>query len=225
MWRLSRDWIAGALLVLVGLLLLAERQARALVPFIPLAAGVCLLAVSFVVRWPGLLVSAGALIGVGLGVLMARGSDPQIAAAAFLVCVGCGLLVAWILGVLLRLRELRWRPLLAGSSFVAAGVVVYALGIGPTLLELTVGWWPVLLIGIGAFLLAGARSRAGVVDSHDDETARVPITRTAHVGGGYAQPPDWAHDEPLPLEPEQHHDDATDGTETAWDGWAAREEG
>jgi hypothetical protein len=234
MWRLSRDWIAGALLVLVGLLLLAERHAPALVPVIPLAAGVCLLAAGLLVRWPGLLVSAGVLIGVGLGVLVARGSSPEVAASAFLVCIGAGLLMAWLLAVLLRVHELRWRPLLAGLGFVAAGALVYVLGIGPTLLTLTVGWWPVLLIAIGAVLLAGARARARAAHEVDDETARVLMAHVAHdregsaqtpggfahTSGGYAQTPDWAHDQPPPLDPEQQHDAAGDDSETSWDSEA-----
>ena len=232
MWRLSRDWVAGALLVLVGLLLLAERHAPALVPVIPLAAGVCLLAAALVVHWPGLLISAGALIGVGLGVLVARGSSPEVAASAFLVCIGGGLLMAWVLAMLLRVHALRWRALLAGAGFIMAGAVVYALGIGPTLLTLTIGWWPLVLIAIGAVLLAGARARAGdgPFDDRDDDTARVPVVvvpkdhgsdAQTSDHGGYAATPDWLHDQPPPLGPEHDQDDTTEGTETAWDGRAA----
>ena len=227
MWRLSRDWIAGALLVLVGLLLLAERHAPALVPVIPLAAGVCLLALALVIHWPGLLLSAGALIGVGLGVLVARGSSPEVAAAAFLVCIGGGLLMAWVLAMLLRVHALRWRALLAGAGFIVAGAVVYALGIGPTLLTLTIGWWPVVLIAIGAVLLAGARARAGdgPFGDRDDDTARVPmVDRTPRPRWlRAAARPRWVtprrptgHMTSLPpLGPEHEQDDATEGTETA----------
>ena len=230
MWRLSRDWIAGALLVLVGLLLLAERHAPALVPVIPLAAGLCLLALALLIHWPGLLLSAGVLIGVGLGVLVARGSSPEVAAAAFLVCIGGGLLMTWALAMLLRVHALRWRALLAGTGFIIAGAVVYALGIGPTLLTLTIGWWPVVLIVIGAVLLAGARARAGDggFAYNDDDTAMVPMAtvprdRAAYADdtghSGYVQAPDWSHDQPPALTPEQDHDDLTEGTETTWDGW------
>jgi hypothetical protein len=161
---------------------------------------------------------------------VARGSSPEAAASVFLVCIGSGLLMAWLLGVLLRVHELRWRPLLAGLGFVAAGVIVYVLGIGPTLLTLTIGWWPLLLIAIGAILLAGARARAGDVHDVDDETARVPMAHAPldHGGGdaqrsdrgGYAQTPDWAHDQPPPLDPEQQHHAVADDTETSWDSEA-----
>lgn len=226
MWRLNRDWIAGALLLFVGVLVLGRELFPDLVPLVPLLAGGLVLSVFLIVRAPATLVTGGVLVGVGIGVLVARGSSPAIGAAGVLACIGAGFLLVWVLGEVLGLHEMRLWPLVPGLGLVAAAVAVYALDLGESLLRIAIDWWPLLPIAVGVWLMIGARSQMhehepedetsrhpGIASPHDREeqslreeiAARVAAAERARAGNGGSDHDTsaeaTAHDQPHPLDP------------------------
>jgi hypothetical protein len=156
--RVDRDWIAGSLLVVLGVVLLGERVAPELVPLLPLVIGLAALVLFFIVRSGPLLVLGGVLTGLGIGVLIARGSGSDLAAAGFLGSIGVGFLLAWIIGLWQRVPRMRWWPFVVGVALVALGVVVGALGIGPKAMQVAIDWWPLAVIALGAYLLWAVRA-------------------------------------------------------------------
>lgn len=175
MWRLDREWISGVLILVVGLVVLGERLVPDLVPVLPLAAGIVVLGVFFVLRTPGVLVTGSVLTGVGLGVLVARGSSQTLATPGFVASIGAGFLLAWVLGLLLGVRAVRTWPLIPGIGLLALAALLYVLDIGPEVLRLTARWWPLALVVIGALLMLGARQRVLLGGAgHEDETSGYP---------------------------------------------------
>jgi hypothetical protein len=93
------------------------------------------------------------MTGLGIGVLIARGSASELAAAGFVGSIGAGLLLAWGLGLVARIPGLRWWPLVGGLAFVGLAVVIGALGVGPQLMRIATDWWPAAVIALGGYLL------------------------------------------------------------------------
>ncbi|MEA2623179.1 MAG: hypothetical protein QOH61_2089 [Chloroflexota bacterium] len=175
------------MLVVVGLLLLGDRLFPDLVPVVPLALGLALLAAFLVGRSVGALVNGSVTVGVGVGVLVVTGGGSDFGAAGFLVSVAGGFYLCWVLGLIFDVPAVRWWPVVPGSLFLAAGAVVYTAGLGAPLLRFAVDWWPALLVGMGGYLLLHARlrNRAAV----DDETSTVPTGVASSVGSsGVAHP-------------------------------------
>jgi hypothetical protein len=185
--RLNRDWVAGVILVTVGLLLLGQRLVPALVPIVPLLPGLALLGMFLITRSVGALVNGCVLVGVGVGVLVVTNGTSDFGAAGFLVALAGGFYLIWILGLLFDVKSVRWWPVVPGSLLLALGAVVYTAKMGDPLLRFAVDWWPGLLIIVGAYMLLHARlrSRADV----DEETSTVPVgTPSAAGSSGVAHP-------------------------------------
>lgn len=173
MWRAGRDWLAGAVLVFVGLLLLAERRLPDLVPVIPLVVGLLLLGLFLVRRSAAVLVLGCVLTGAGVGVLVDRESS-SLSGIAFPASVAAGFLVAWLAGLVLGIRALRAWPLVAALAAGALAAAVAIGGVGEEVRRLAVAWWPLAVIALGLVLLASARlGRRGV--HPDDDTRPVAI--------------------------------------------------
>jgi hypothetical protein len=170
--RLNRDWVAGAMLLVVGFLLLGDRLYPELVPIAPLGLGLCLLAIFLVGRSAGALLDGSVSLGIGVGILVVRGGDADFGAAGFLISVSGGFYLAWVLGLLFNIREVRWWPVVPGSLFLAAGAAAYAAGMGRSLLRIAVDWWPALLVAMGAYLILGERLRTR--STPEEETSEVP---------------------------------------------------
>lgn len=180
MGRLSRDWVAGMMLLVVGLLLLGERLFPDLVPFVPLALGLALLGVFLLGRSAGALVNGSVTVGIGVGVLVVKGGNPDFGAAGFIISVAGGFYLAWVLGLIFNIPSVRWWPIVPGSLLLALGAVVYTAKMGKPLVDAAVDWWPALLAIMGVYLLFHARLRARL--AVDDETSTIPTG----VAGGLA---------------------------------------
>ncbi len=153
----SRDWIAGALLVIVGSFFLAERLVPGLERFIPLLVGLALIGLFLVTRAMGALVPGGVLSGVGVGAVVASQPDSPYGGGAFLISTGAGFLVVALLAAIYQLREARAWPLVPGSLLIATGVVVIASNQGQAMLEAARTWWPLALLLVGGWVLVGAQ--------------------------------------------------------------------
>jgi hypothetical protein len=146
----SRDPLLGgiALIVIGGLLLVAQ-----FVPdvsrYIPLAIGLGLAALFVAKRDYGLLIAAGVVTGVGVGIVIASTAPGDLAGAGFLLALGSGFLAIWAVSYALRMRERHWWPLVPGLILVTIGAALAAGGGALALLN----YWPVILIAIGLLLL------------------------------------------------------------------------
>ncbi len=184
---LNRDWIIGAMLLLVGFERLGNRLFPDLVTIVPLLVGLGLLGLFFLMRSLGPLVAGGVISGLGLGILVATRGSPDVGAAGFLISLAGGFYLAWILGLVFDVREVRWWPVVPGSLLLAAGAVVYTAGLGVQLLQVAVDWWPLVPIVTGLYLLLSARLRARFAE--EDETSQVPAVSGAPT---LPRPPDPA---------------------------------
>src|SRR3954453_5157668 len=103
---LHRDWIAGTMLVVAGLFILGNRLFPDLLPVMPLIVGLLLLALFFLTRSAWSAVAGSVLVGVGIGVLVVKGSDPDVGTGGFFVSLAGGFFLAWILGLMFNIRSL-----------------------------------------------------------------------------------------------------------------------
>lgn len=159
MVRLSRDWVAGGILLIVGGFLLALEHLPDLAFLIPLLIGLGLLGAFLLLHMPALLTSGSVITGVGVGILTGAQGSPDFGGAGVLVSVGGGFLLLSLLGTLFEVPSVRAWPLAPGVALVAVGVVIYAAGLGAEMLELATRWWPAVLLVMGIYLLLAARLR------------------------------------------------------------------
>lgn len=183
MARISRDWVAGGTLLIVGAFLLAVEFLPNLAFLMPLLIGLGLLGAFLMVRSPALLGAGGVITGIGVGILTATQGSPDFGGAGVLVSVGGGFLLVSLFGTMFGISAVRSWPLIPGLALIALGTVIYAAGLGAEMLDVSARGWPVLLVVVGAYLLLAARlrlplygERALHADTVSDETdASVPV--------------------------------------------------
>lgn len=185
MARISRDWVAGGILLSVGAFLLALEILPALAFLMPLLIGLALLGVFLLVRSPSLLSAGGVITGVGVGILTAAQGSPDFGGAGVLVSVGGGFLLVWLFGAMFGIPAVRSWPLVPGLGSMALGALIYAAGLGEEILDIAARGWPVLLVVVGGYLLLAARlrlplhgegaARAGAVSDETDATVPVSV--------------------------------------------------
>lgn len=149
----NREWIGGAVLILLGLFFLVARFVPTIVPYIVLLVGLGLLGLFAVTRAYGVLIPAGIVTGVGTGIVLAARTSGQASGAVFMLSLGAGFLAVWVLGVLFRVRENHWWPLIPGGILTLIGVALAGSGTAQALLELLGNWWPLILIVVGGWLV------------------------------------------------------------------------
>lgn len=161
------EWIGGAVLIFIGAVLLIGREVQDLGRYIPLIIGVGLLGLFLVTRAYGALVPGGIVTGVGAGIVL--DDQPGAPAGVFLVALGLGFVSIWLIGLLFRLRENHWWPIIPGGILLLVGGAEYAGTQGRQALELFELLWPVLLIAIGLLVVIRAfLGRDRTADAVDD---------------------------------------------------------
>jgi hypothetical protein len=168
----SRDWIAGALLVIVGAFFLAERLVPGLERFIPLLVGLALVGLFLVTRSAGALVPGGVLTGVGIGTLIATQPDSPYGGSAFLVSMGAGFILVSALAAMFGIRDARAWPLVPGSVLITIGVIIIASDQGRPVLEFAETWWPLVLVLVGGWVLSARTGTARARPTTTPGTAR-----------------------------------------------------
>lgn len=174
MWRAGRERLAGAGLVLAGLLALAERAAPDLLPYLPGAIGLLLLVGALALRSSSLLVAGGLLAGAGAGLLVARSAEPALALPAVLAGAGAGLLGAAVIAFLLRIDGRRRRVVLSGALLVGIAVLIPATDRSIALGRLLAAWWPAALVVAGALVWLRAQPDLAGPDDETIEWSPVP---------------------------------------------------
>ena len=154
--------VAGAILLTIGLLTLAANIFKSGIElYLVLGIGLVFLVASLTARQVGLLIPAGILIGIGSGIIVTQAIGNTLTedgkGGLFMLLFSMG----WMLIALLSLvipdedgtRHFMWWPLIPGGILAAIGGMILQ---GETGLKV-LGWigqgWPVVLIGIGLYLL------------------------------------------------------------------------
>src|SRR4051794_9341300 len=123
------------MLVVAGLFILGNRLFPDLLPVMPLIVGLLLLALFFLTRSAWSAVAGSVLVGVGIGVLVVKGSDPDVGTGGFFVSLAGGFFLAWILGLMFNIRSLRWWPLVPGFLLLVLGAVVTSGHMGKDVID------------------------------------------------------------------------------------------
>ncbi len=154
--------IAGVALILIGALLLIAQitQSANLGLLIPAALGVIFLVWGLVTRTFGLVIPGSILVGIGLGISLITGpysameSDAQ--GGVFMLAFAGGWLLMCLLSPLTT-SGFQWWPLIPGGIIGAIGLALASGGFGMQLLQIIGYGWPLILVGIGIYLLLKRR--------------------------------------------------------------------
>ena len=154
-------WVAGLVLVAIGGLLLLGRWVPDAGEYVVLAIGLVLLVVFFATGEYGFLVPGGIISGIGAGIPLATAYEGQLGGGLFLIAMAVGFLLIWILGLLFRVREHHWWPLVPGLILGTLGASLTAGERGRGIADAIAAGWPALLVVAGVLMLFGAfRHRA-----------------------------------------------------------------
>jgi hypothetical protein len=155
--RRAHEGFVGVALVLIGMLLLATTFARAEIFGLLLlpALGIVFLTWGVATRQQGLIIPGGILSGVGFGTLMIetvwRHVSTNQQGGIVLVFLGLGFLIITPLS-LLTTRTHLW-PLFVGGILLLIGTLLLLGNTGVLIVEWSGKLWPVVLVGIGVWLI------------------------------------------------------------------------
>ena len=151
-------WIAGIALIAIGVLVLVAQFSKSELLgllFLP-GLGLIFLLWGSAVRSVGLLIPGGVLSGIGLGAYLMEGPlsylEDEAEGAVFLLSFAFGWALITLLSALVC-REVHWWPLIPGGIMALIGSALLVGGPALTALEWTGKVWPLILIGLGAYLL------------------------------------------------------------------------
>jgi hypothetical protein len=160
-----RGWIAGGILILIGVVALLQQFASfPQLLFLP-GLGLIFLAWGLMTRKTGLLIPGGVLAGLGLGAYLVESPFAFLGDPAKGGVVLLGMAAGWGLISLLSLitegngKWIVW-PLIPGGILALLGGTLMAGQPGLQVLEYVGKGWPVVLIAIGLYLLLRRRDAA-----------------------------------------------------------------
>jgi len=152
--------VAGIALIGIGLLVFAAQFVNAELLFLPLL-GLIFLAWGIAVRHVGFIIPGGIVSSIGVATMLlegpAQGLSDNAEGGIFFLCFAAGWLLIAMLGEYWTRQTARWALIPSGiMALLATGLLV-----GGTALQMlsAVGrvfgmWWPLGLIGLGAYLFA-----------------------------------------------------------------------
>lgn len=147
--------MAGLVISGIGLFFLANQLDSNIGRFVTLFIGLALLAVFVVKREYGFLVPGSILTGVGIGIVLDSAASGDAESGVMMLAIAGGFLGIWVLGSLYRLPQNHWWPLIPGGILTLIGLVQLTRTDVAGAMRL----WPILLILLGAFVLAKAITR------------------------------------------------------------------
>ncbi len=152
-------WVAGLVLVALGGFLLLDRFLPNAGEYIVLAVGLILLIVFLATGEYGFLVPGGIVTGIGAGIPLTTVYAGQLGGGLFLIAMGAGFALIWVLAMVLRMHERHPWPLVPAvilatiGAYVASEDTRYAI-------SGTIGTaWPVILVVGGLLLMLGSLRR------------------------------------------------------------------
>ena len=147
--------MAGLVIAGIGLFFLAGQIEPDIGRFATMFIGLALLAVFVITREYGFLVPGSILTGIGIGIVLDTAASGQAESGVMMLSLAGGFLGIWVIGSIYRLSQNHWWPLIPGGILTIIGLVQ----ISETDVVETLRLWPILLIVLGAFLLAKAITR------------------------------------------------------------------
>lgn len=147
--------MAGLVIAGLGLFFLAGQLEPDIGRFVPLFIGLALLAVFVVTRQYGFLVPGAILTGVGIGIVIDAAATGNAESGVMMLSIAGGFLAIWVLGSVYRLPQNHWWPLIPGGILTLIGLVQ----LSRTEVVGAIGLWPVILIIVGALVLARTITR------------------------------------------------------------------
>jgi len=158
--RLTGSLIGGIILILLGLFALLESQLHFdLGMFVLPILGIAFLAWGLLSRSSGLLIPGGVLLGIGTGVFLADGLFSYLPDEQNAGVILCAFAAGWVLTSLLSIvverdaRKMMWWPLIPAAVLALVGASILLDGIFSSVLNLLSLVWPIVLIGIGLYLI------------------------------------------------------------------------
>jgi hypothetical protein len=157
----NRGWIGGAFLIVIGVMSLLGQFVKddgVAFLFLP-ALAVLFLVWGAVTRQPGLLIPAGILGGVGLGTFLERatpGLRGESGAAVIVLSLALGFAAITLFTRVFTGRAHWWALLVAGILAVVGGALL-AGGAALELLKVAGQAWPLILIGLGIYIILQRR--------------------------------------------------------------------
>ena len=159
----TRDWIiAGIALIAIGaVVFLAQisNQPELSWVIVPVL-GLIFLIWGLAARSIGLIIPGGILSGIGLGLyfMLQSGIDRPDASGAgiFLLCFAGGWAMISLLSLVTQ-EGFQWWPLIPGGIIGVIGLALLGGGFGQELLKVAGYAWPLILVGIGIYLLLRGR--------------------------------------------------------------------
>lgn len=170
--RPTRGWIGGAFLIAIGVLSLLGQFMKdgwLGLLFLP-ALALIFLIWGAVTRKEGFLIPAGILGGVSLGTFLERatpGLAGEATGAVFVLSLALGFAVITPLTAVICGRAQWWALLVAGILALVGGALL-AGGAALDMLVLAGQAWPLILIGLGIYIIV---QRRGSGDSGDSGSA------------------------------------------------------
>ena len=154
--------IAGIALIAIGaVVFLAQisNQPELTWVIVPVL-GLIFLIWGLVARSIGLIIPGGILSGIGLGLyfMLQSGIDRPDASSAgiFLLCFAGGWAMISLLSLVTQ-EGFQWWPLIPGGIIGVIGLALLGGGFGQELLKVAGYAWPLILVGIGIYLLLRGR--------------------------------------------------------------------
>lgn len=147
-------WVGGVVLIIIGLALLVGQVVPDVGDYAALIVGFALLALFLVTRNPGALIGGSIVTGIGAGIAIDT-AYPGSAGSWVPLGLGLGFLGIWFLGLLFRMPEARFWPLIPGGVLVFVGLAA----VGGSAADLLRYAWPVALIVLGLLVILRAWRR------------------------------------------------------------------
>lgn len=149
--RTRRAVTAGAILILVGIGLLALQLAEGFGEWIVLLLiGGAFLVAYFLRRSYGLLIPGCILVGLGLGSI-GKNTIPGVGDFTQ-IGLGIGFIAIYVIDRIYRNPQTHWWPLIPGGILIATGIAT----LSPNLRQLWDKGWPLLLVLAGLILIGAA---------------------------------------------------------------------
>lgn len=154
--------VIGAILVTIGILnLLATLLRPEIEMYLVLAVGVVFLVAGLAAHSRGLLIPGGIVSGVGAGIIVLEQFGSMLSengkGGLFLLIFSLGWLLISLLSLVIPeedgTRCFMWWPLIPGGILAAIGGMILQGETGLKILGVIGQGWPVVLIGIGLYLL------------------------------------------------------------------------
>ena len=147
--------MAGLVIGGLGLFFLAGQWEPDIGRFVTLFIGLALLAVFVLGREYGFLVPGSILTGIGVGVALEPATTGALEPGIMMLSLAGGFLGIWVIGSLYRLPHNHWWPLIPGGILTLIGLVQVSRTDAEGMFRL----WPVILIVVGALVLARTIAR------------------------------------------------------------------